>query len=869
VADVPSLSAMRREIEREFGALPAFFEPAFANPGVLRGLWLQTRLGWVESPVPPAFRRALLGTLARHSPWPWRAVADEADRLPRPAIAEDGGWPAEGEHEYGELLTLTLQLVVGGPDEGVRTRLQALLGWSRYASLIAMLTYLETCRTFAQAHPGLAAAARWRYRGARDPRTVPVFEVDHRGSITSCSPAAEDLFGYPAGAVIGTAFRDLFADEAGHALDRCIAELRSGGDAPVRERSFKLVGQRSDASTFDAVVTVANRSSGGRPGKLTAVVEADALGARNAYRGAYRLLMSMAEGQLGPTRVEPAVAALARTLGWEYMLIWRFDPDEDLLRCVAAHHLAGEPRPEVEKRAEATLRAGDDQVGTTLRTGVPEWDADLGPSSPSAIASALWLPIGSRGEEGVVELLSTNARRPDPALLEVFSTLARGASSAIEPAAGTDADAQGGLARAGLAFEAAPVGMALVSVEPGREGEIIAANRAMAILSGRDERDLVGTRIGDLTYPEDADLDDDLEVQLLAGDIPSYEIEKRFQRADGQLFWGELAVSLIRAEDKTRRPLYVVVQLADVTERKRVEEALHASRDRLASVFEEAPVGMALATLDGRWLQVNEALCQTLGYADADLLDHRLTDVIGPEEAETVERYLRELLTDEVLGYQVETQAVRDDGEVIWVQLSFSMIHDYDGSRAYVFVELQDVSERRRLEEELAQGVLVDAITGLPSRALLFDRLEQARARLERNGVPFAVMFVALDGFAEVSVRLGAEHAEVALKDVAGRLLGAVRAGDTVARYSEAEFVIICEDLESAGEADLIASRIVEARAIRVGDLDDVVQLNLTLGVAVANESSDVTAALVERADAAMHAAIQRGVAYAKDYDSR
>jgi PAS domain S-box-containing protein/diguanylate cyclase (GGDEF)-like protein len=855
-----SLSEVRAGIEREFGELPAFFEPAFANRDVLRALSLQTRLGWVESPVPAEFRIALLNALAERSPWPWRAVADEAHRLPRSVMSEPGAWPAQGETAYDELLELTVQFVVERPDETVRARLQTLLGWNRYASLIAVLTYLETCRTFAQSHVGLAAAARSRYEHGKAAPASPVVEVDRRGLIVSCSPAAESLFGRSAAALVGTHFRDLFADEQGHAFDRCIEKLRGHDQTAVSEHSFKLVGRRSDATSFSAVVTVTNRGRDGHPGKLSAVVESDTLRGRDASRSGYRLLMSMAEADLSLIRADHPLAGLARALGWEYMLVWRFDPRDGLLRCVAQHHLAAETRADLEDRTAATFSRGEGRVGSVFQTGVPEWQADV-ESSGSAVASGLWLPIGSPGEAGgVIELLSTNPKTPDPALLDVLSTIARKAGSdSLDSDAVAAADPRAGAhppSGARLAFEAAPVGMALVSLEPGREGIITEANKAMAVLSGRDdESELVGTQIRDLTHPDDLTRDAHLEAQLQAGTIPSYEAEKRFQRADGEIFWGELTVSLIRADDETRRPLYVVVQLADITDRKQAEEALNANRERLASVFDEAPIGMALATLDNRWLQVNDALCQTFGYSEAELLGMRLTDLIVPDEVGMVARYLEQLYAGEVLGYHVETRAIRGDGEVIWIQLSVSLVHNYEGEPEYVLAEAQDISERKRLEEELEQGALLDAVTGLPSRALLFDRLEQARARSVRSGAIFAVMFVATSGVEDVRNRFGRERADAVLRELGSRLVAAVRAGDSVARYSDDEFVVICDDLRDREEASSIVERILEVSEFTISEGDFAVEIGVTLGMTLATSSDDSPGALVQRADAAVQRA--------------
>jgi PAS domain S-box-containing protein/diguanylate cyclase (GGDEF)-like protein len=700
---------LRAEIEARLGQVPRFFEPALPDPHVSSELWRQTQLEWLDSQLPATFRYAVLDALAERSPWPWAAVAGALHEVPAhataPAERAYEGWPDPGTSEYDELLALTLQLIADGPGEDVGTRLAARLGDRRYASLVGMLTYLETCRVFAQAHPGLAAAAQtWRRSG--DPHGLAVIEIDRSGSMTSFSPVVEELFGFAAPALLGRPLVDLFAPDGREAVERLIEEFGDSDGAAVREQSFRLLGRRDDGTTFEATLILANRGRDGARGAMTAIVDAP----------------------------------------------------------------ASQPRPERDEPATDTLRAQ-------------------------------------------------------------------------------------------LAFEGAPIGMALVSLDAGRPGVITEVNRAMPVITGREASALIGTSISDLIEPTDADIDADLLAKLLAGEIPWYEVRKRVRRVDGEPFWGELSVSLIR-HDKSHEPIYLVVQLADISERKRVEDALHTSWDRYASVFDEAPLGMGLATLDGHWVQVNDALCQTLGYAEGDLLAKQGCDLIAPDEVETVRRYLRQLVAGEVLGYHVETRAVRADGQMIWVQLSVSLIHDYNGEPAYVFAELHDISERKRLEEELEQGALLDAVTGLPSRALLFDRLEQARARLERSGSPFVVMFASVEGLEPVSARFGRERADAALTELGARMLAAVRSGDTVARYGADEFVILSEDLESEAEAGAIANRILELGRFTVGDDESPLELSLTLGLTVAANSDDAPAALVERADAAMQLAQGQGGGY-------
>jgi len=171
------------------------------------------------------------------------------------------------------------------------------------------------------------------------------------------------------------------------------------------------------------------------------------------------------------------------------------------------------------------------------------------------------------------------------------------------------------------------------------------------------------------------------------------------------------------------------------------------------------------------------------------------------------------------------------------------------------------VTERKRMEQELEEGALQDVVTGLPSRTLLFDRLEQALLRLERTGAVFVVMFVLVEGFDTVSETLGRELADAARREVAARLKAAVRVGDTVGHYGPDEFVLVCEDLSRA-DVEVIARRIVELGEISVGDEGTKVGVDVTVGVTVAADPRDTPAALIERADAAMELAKRRHVGY-------
>jgi PAS domain S-box-containing protein/diguanylate cyclase (GGDEF)-like protein len=881
---------LQRDIEARLGRFPAFLEPALANPDVLRELWRQTRKEWLDGPVPGHFRHALLAALATLAPWPWRAVAIESGGASAfgatldakalvstslselaaaspPAPLED--WPEDGTAENRELLALSLRLVVDGPEPEVRRRLKAMVGDERYASLVASLTFLETCRMFAQAHPGLTGPEAG-YRRSSDPAEVAMVELDTAGSIVSFSRGAERMFGTPAEAVAGKPVQDLFDREYLPQIARLTDALPRAVPQPLTEHRVQVVARRADGTPFEAALTMTNQRRDGRPGGAAVVVDLTSVDERADHAAAaYRVLVGLLAGRVDALPPAAVLDAIAESLGWGCAAVWRFDAADKLLHCVAVRTLGRDVPADAGPRPGDTAKPGEGPVGQVFESGEALWVEELPPDIARGkpvkalrnMTSGAWLSIGPpRAPVGVLEMLSSERRAPDPVLLEMLNGLANSASVLLDRAGEDTVARPSGDALTGgrLAFEGAPVGMALVSLDQASKGVITDANRALSALTGREISDLVGASLGDLIDPDDPDVEADLMNQLLAGRIPSYQVDKRFKRGEDERFWGEMTVSLIRTAE-AGRPLYIVVQVADVNERKRADDALHASRERLASVFDEAPIGMAIATLDGRWLQVNPTLCQTLGFEEGELLARTLEDLLHPDEVDTIRRYLDQLFAGDVLGYHVQTRAVRADGELIWIQLSVSLAHDYEGSPAYVLAEVQDLTERKRLEDELERGTLRDDVTGLPSRAILLDRLEQARIHLDRTRAPFAVLFANATGFEKSREAFGHDRSNALLRDVAGRILNAVRPGDTVARYGDADFVIVCEDLESIEEAGTIAGRIMEDGHMLLGEGDSALEVGVRVGVVLVTDPAEAALHLVDRAAVSMQAAKSEG----------
>ncbi|MCU1451577.1 MAG: response regulator receiver modulated diguanylate cyclase/phosphodiesterase with sensor(s), partial [Acidimicrobiales bacterium] len=207
------------------------------------------------------------------------------------------------------------------------------------------------------------------------------------------------------------------------------------------------------------------------------------------------------------------------------------------------------------------------------------------------------------------------------------------------------------------------------------------------------------------------------------------------------------------------------------------------------------------------------------------------------------------------IGY--ETRMVTVQGEVRWFALRVGSVLDENGDPVRLHGTVQDITERKAVEEQLAHNSLHDSLTGLPNRSLLLDRLEQAVAAQSRQGGSVAVLGVDLDRFKIVNDSLGHAAGDELLVEVGKRLVGAIREGDTVARFGGDEFVLLCEQ-EAREEAVTVAARVLSAlaRPMRVCGRD--LQLAASIGIAY-SDGSDAPDELVRNADLAMYKAKAQG----------
>jgi diguanylate cyclase (GGDEF)-like protein/PAS domain S-box-containing protein len=287
------------------------------------------------------------------------------------------------------------------------------------------------------------------------------------------------------------------------------------------------------------------------------------------------------------------------------------------------------------------------------------------------------------------------------------------------------------------------------------------------------------------------------------------------------------------------------------------ETRVHPDEARFAEIFRTFPVGVALLTDEGFFVEVNDALCNLLGYPREELIGTPFAGLVHPDEVQAAQDTKLRIVGRRESRARTERRLVRGDGTVVWVLLT-TRRYEEDGTAFSVSV-VEDITARRAAEDQLVALALHDPLTGLPNRRLLLDRLEQALARSRRDGRDVAVLFVDLDHVKRVNDALGHEAGDELLVAAAKNLQSVVRETDTVARLGGDEFVVVVERAAGLPELESLAARMLEAVRIPVAVGAESVVVTASIGLVTPTSAQDRPVDLLRAADAAMYQAKQSG----------
>ncbi|HET8632213.1 MAG TPA: EAL domain-containing protein, partial [Thermomicrobiales bacterium] len=285
--------------------------------------------------------------------------------------------------------------------------------------------------------------------------------------------------------------------------------------------------------------------------------------------------------------------------------------------------------------------------------------------------------------------------------------------------------------------------------------------------------------------------------------------------------------------------------------------ALRESEARLRDFLDNASDLVQTVAPDGRFLSVNRAWRETLGYDEDDLAALTLFDVLHPEHREEARQWFALLLRGDRLPH-VETVFIARDGRPVAV--TGNAICRFEVGRPVAVRGIfRDVTAHRTLERQLEHQASHDPLSGLPNRALYMDRLAAALARAVGARHACAALLLDLDGFKHLNDSLGHDHGDRLLVSIARRLRRCLRGEDTVARLGGDEFAILLEEVGDLSEALRVAERVAAALRVPVQLGEQEVFAGASIGIALSSSADDRPEDLLRFADVAMYRAKEAG----------
>ncbi|WP_051293916.1 EAL domain-containing protein [Pseudoduganella violaceinigra] len=289
-------------------------------------------------------------------------------------------------------------------------------------------------------------------------------------------------------------------------------------------------------------------------------------------------------------------------------------------------------------------------------------------------------------------------------------------------------------------------------------------------------------------------------------------------------------------------------------ERTRAEETIRKGEQRFRTMFEAAPMGIALIdSSGGQFRDVNPRFAEIAGRSAQEMRSSRWLEICHPEDVAPEQEKMAQLAAQQIAGFKMETRLVRPDGRIVWVEASINAVESE--SQPHHLCMIEDITEKKETEALIWQQANFDTLTQLPNRRMFLDRLQHDILKSRRDGTRIAILFIDLDHFKEVNDTLGHHQGDVLLVEAARRIGACVRQSDTVSRLGGDEFTVILPELSQVDRVENIAQKIIDSLRMPFQLGQEQAFISASIGITIYPDDAGNMEDLMKHADQAMYAA--------------
>ena len=291
-------------------------------------------------------------------------------------------------------------------------------------------------------------------------------------------------------------------------------------------------------------------------------------------------------------------------------------------------------------------------------------------------------------------------------------------------------------------------------------------------------------------------------------------------------------------------------------ERNRAAEAIRKGELRFRTMFEEAPMGIALIdSRTGEFKDVNPRYAEITGRSFDQAKRSHWTDTTHPDDVADDVMQMAQLGSGASASFKTSKRLLRPDGSVVWVDMSIARIDTANDAQPHHLCMIEDVTEKKKSEAMIWQQANFDPLTELPNRRMFHGRLEHDIMKSRRDGQRIGILFIDLDHFKEINDTLGHHQGDILLVDAARRIRSCVRESDTVARLGGDEFTVILSDLSAVARIDAIAQKILDVLQSPFQLGEEQAFVTASIGITLYPDDAHDVDDLLKNADQAMYAA--------------